>query len=482
MGELLESLQNYADSDYLPMHMPGHKRRMHDMGTAGNPYFIDITEIEGFDDLHHAKGILQKAQQRAADLYHSEETHYLVNGSTAGILSAVSGCTDFGGKILAARNSHKSVYHAILLRGLQTEYLYPQSMGNMGINGAVFPETVENALNSHPDIQAVVITSPTYDGVVSDVRKISEIVHQKSIPLIVDEAHGAHFPFSTHFPEDSVSCKADVVIHSLHKTLPALTQTACIHLNGSLINREKIRRYLSVYQTSSPSYILMAALDECVEWITGHKDAFNLFFERLHKIRKELRNMKLLKLLDIPGMDESKILVSVKETALCGQELAGILREEFHVEVEMACGTYVCAITTVMDSEENLEYLKKAFLTIDGRLFEQRPEKTSSEQKRQSVTDEVLRTEPVCTLLEAEKEEQESVSLKKAAGRISGEFVTLYPPGIPLLVPGEMITPQIQERLEQYGKDGLEVQGICKDHIRVFKRRKTGSRWERYFV
>ena len=178
MSELYESLRKYADSDCLPMHMPGHKRRM---GEMGNPYSVDITEIDGFDDLHHAEGLLLQAQKRAAGLYRSEETHYLINGSTAGILSAVSGCTTFGGTILMARNSHKSAYHAALLRGLHVSYVYPRSVGLLGINGMIFPEDVDKAFEKEPEIQAVLITSPTYDGVVSRVEEIAEIVHRHGV-------------------------------------------------------------------------------------------------------------------------------------------------------------------------------------------------------------------------------------------------------------------------------------------------------------
>ena len=195
MSELVKTLRNYADSDYLPMHMPGHKRRL-GVGEMGDPFFIDITEIEGTDNLHHAEGVLKHVQEQAAELYHSEETHYLVNGSTCGILTAISGCVSRGGTILLARNSHKSAYHGVMLRDLNVRYLYPQSTGNLGINGAIDPADVEKMLEQDPSIQAVMITSPTYDGVVSDVRKIAEITHKKGIPLIGDEAHGAHFPFS----------------------------------------------------------------------------------------------------------------------------------------------------------------------------------------------------------------------------------------------------------------------------------------------
>lgn len=455
MSRLLKSLREYADSDYLPMHMPGHKRRMEEIS---NPYFIDITEIEGFDDLHHAEGILKDAQKRAADLYHSEETHYLVNGSTAGVLAAVSGCTSFGGKILMARNCHRSAYHAVLLKNLHVEYLYPQSMGSMGINGKILPEDVENILENTPDIQAVLITSPTYDGVASDIRKIAECVHRYQIPLIVDEAHGAHFPFSGHFPEDSISCGADVVIHSLHKTLPALTQTGLIHLNGTLADRERIRKYLTVYQTSSPSYVLMAGLDICVEWIRTHSEIFEIYVKNLRHLRDGLRTMKCLELLEIPGMDESKILISLRKTEWNGQKLAEILRKEFRIEPEMACSTYVCMLTAAADTKESFTKLKNALFILDRRLFMEESEKDQKVKKM--FSDEVIKTENSCTFQEAEEAEKEWVSIDASLGRISGDFVTVYPPGIPILAPGERINMEIIERLYQYVKDRLMIHGV----------------------
>ncbi len=476
MSELLEQLKTYADSDYLPMHMPGHKRRM---GDLGNPFFIDITEIGGFDNLHHAEGILLEAQKRAANLYHSEETHYLINGSTAGILSAISGCTTFGGKILLARNSHKSAYHAVMLKGLRVEYLYPQSFVKMGINGPILSKDVENALKNQSDIQAVMITSPTYDGIVSDVREIAKIVHGYGLPLLVDEAHGAHFSFSEHFPEDSVSCGADVVIHSLHKTLPTLTQTALIHLNGSLIDREKIRKYLTVYQSSSPSYVLMASMDQCVEWISCHQEAFERFYEELSQCRRNLKSMKALKLLEAPGMDKSKILVSVKDTNISGHDLDRILREEYRIELEMACSSYVCAITTVGDIKESLERLAKALLEIDGNLQEKDTGgclqiSSGRAAAKTSGGDEVLRTQSICTIQQAEEAGKEECLLEDSFGRISGDFVTLYPPGIPILAPGEKISREIIERLKRYTKEGFEVHGICEGFLQVLKKECYG--------
>ena len=464
MGGLYDLLKKYAASDQLPMHMPGHKRRG---GRIRDPYAIDITEIHGFDNLHRAEGILLEAQRRAANLYHSEETHYLINGSTAGILAAVSGCTDFGGRLLMARNCHRSVYHGVLLRGLEAVYLYPHSADCMGINGVISPEDVDKRLTEDSEIQAAVITSPTYDGIVSDVKQIAEIVHAHGIPLIVDEAHGAHFPFSEDLPEDSVSCGADVVIHSLHKTLPSFTQTALIHLNGPLIRREKIRNYLGIYQTSSPSYVLMAGIDECINWIGSHREEMNRFLKEIRVFRNSLSGMKKLKLLEFPGMDLSRILISVREAGISGGILSDILREHFHIEVEMACSTYLCAIATVSDTEESLERLKEALLEADEMLCESAP--GNKTEQRSGCSDEVLETEAVFTLLEAEEKEAEWIRPGKAQGRISGGFAVLYPPGIPILTPGERITAEITERLVQYEKDGLEVHGIEKGKILVIK-------------
>ncbi len=472
MSELLDSLKTYADSDCLPMHMPGHKRRM---GEMGNPFFIDITEIDGFDDLHNAKGILKEAQQRAANVYHSEETHYLINGSTAGVLSAVSALVSFGGKILLARNSHKSAYHAALLRGLKIHYLYPQSIEKWGINGEILPSDVDNILQKEPEIEAVMLTSPTYDGVVSEVREIAKIAHHYGVPLIVDAAHGAHFPFSSYFPEDAVSAGADVVIHSLHKTLPSLTQTALLHLNGNRIDKEKIRNYLSIYQTSSPSYVLMASIDTCIKWAAEHRDAFESFCKRLDGLLDSLRKMHSLTLIEVPRMDATKVLISVQGLSINGLELAKILRTTYHIEVEMACSSYLCAITTVADREEDLHRLQTALLSIDKSLS-----KTETKAKKPVLkTESVLPAKSVCTLLEANEAEKELCLLSDAKGRISGDFVTLYPPGIPLLAPGEMISKEMILRIFSYQRDGFTLYGIHADSLKVLKRERE---WERYFA
>ena len=187
MATIYEKLKAYSDSDYYGFHMPGHKRKMH-MSWDADPYTVDITEIEGFDDLHHAEGILKEAQERAARIYHADETHFLVNGSTVGILSAIAGVTNKGDQILVARNCHKSVYHAIYMNELNPVYLYPRFDSELQLNIEISAEDVRRALNRYPQIRAVMIVSPTYDGIVSDVAEIAKAAHEKGLPLIVDEA------------------------------------------------------------------------------------------------------------------------------------------------------------------------------------------------------------------------------------------------------------------------------------------------------
>ena len=482
MKSLYEKLINYGTSDFYGFHMPGHKRNGEIMEN-GLPYQIDITEIEGFDDLHHARELLKEAQDRAARVYHAEETCYLINGSTSGILSGLLGCTHKGGRILAARNCHKSVYAAIYMHELDVEYIYPEYDEKTGLNGAIDADAVRRILledrSEHcgkTTISAIVITSPTYDGVVSDIRRIADTVHEFGIPLIVDEAHGAHFGFHPYFPENANQQGADVVIHSLHKTLPSLTQTALIHLNGNLINRERVRKYVHMLQTSSPSYVLMASMDECIRFLEREQDAFVLYQERLKKLRRELKKLKKLQLVETNAYDCSKIVISTKNTVK-GQEVytGKILYEElltsYHLQMEMASREYVLAMTSVCDTEEGFRRLKEALFQIDESLERKEIDNTSME---------LPRLQRVYTSAEAENlsEEKSNVEIllpKECQERISLEYAYVYPPGIPLIVPGERISKKAVELLQLYEKSGFDIEGLKQSgRIRVLKEISRG--------
>mgnify|MGYP005763088691 FL=1 len=472
---LINRLKAYKDSRIYPFHMPGHKRLQlggikGETARSGmdfpNPFFVDITEVEGFDNLHHAQGILKQSMEWAARVYGADRTWYLINGSTCGILASVCGCTRPGGHILMSRNCHKAAYHAAYINHLRTSYVYPQDLPGLGIQGGILPEDVEKALEEHRDIQAVFIVSPTYDGVVSDVSKIADIVHRKGIPLIVDEAHGAHFRFGKWFPDSALDMGADAVIQSVHKTLPSLTQTALLHIKGNYVNSRNIERYLSIFQSSSPSYVFMASIENSIfvmDRMQRERDSVQMkeYEAHLMDLRRRLASMKNLRLVDrdIVGMggvwdlDVSKIVVSTRGTALSGADLSSILREKYHLEMEMCGADYVTAITTVFDSPEGLQRLGDSLEEIDADV-------TGTPGSREDGPAVYgMRAQAQCCLREAMDSPCRPVRLKESEGQISAEFVYLYPPGIPILAPGENIARNILDVIEEYIKKGLPIQG-----------------------
>ena len=511
---LYKRLKRYSESDYYGFHMPGHKRNK-DLIKADIPYAYDITEITGFDDLHHAKEILKDEQERAARIFHAEETAFLVNGSTVGILSAILGSTQKGDRILVSRNCHKSVYHAIYMNELYAEYLYPEYDSEVELNGAVDPELVRKKLeeNAQSDceekIKAVMIVSPTYDGVLSDIEKIAEIVHEYHIPLIVDEAHGAHFGFHPYFPKNANEKGADIVIQSVHKTLPSLTQTALLHMNGEYADRESVRMYLHMLQSSSPSYILMAAIDECIDMLENNcKEVFQSYVELLENIRKKLQRLKHLQLVEAGNVeyDKSKLVISVKHVGMSGKELHQILLEKYHLEMELSAGSYVLAMTSVGDTEEGMERFVQALYEIDNEIEqnnkleqdnrikaddkrkisqndnEEKKLSNKTGEKEQPNVNNISKSSDACgkeqkvhsyQLPELEqiyqsaevakiaKEGNRTISLgyENCEGYISTEFAYLYPPGVPLVVPGERISREVSEILMQYERAGFDIEG-----------------------
>ena len=448
---LEEKLIAYSESDYYGFHMPGHKRNLALFEKENRiPYEIDITEIDGFDDLHHSEDILLDARKKAAQVFGAEESYYLINGSTVGNIAAIMSVTNKGDKILIARNNHKSVYNAVFLQELQPIYVYPEFNSEYNINGEILATDVEKILDDENDTKAVVIVSPTYEGVISDIQEIANIVHGKGIPLIVDEAHGAHLGMEEYFHRNSNVMGADIVVHSVHKTLPSLTQTGLLHVNGSLVDSEKVQRYLRMLQSSSPSYILMASIDKCVKMMDDKgKELFHCYVKHLKKLRSSLQTMKKLKIVETEVYDRSKIVISTKNTNLSGKELYRILLEQYHLQMEMSAIDYVIAMTSVGDTEVGLERLEKALLEIDKNIEE------NIENNQQYHKDNIQET-----VIEQENQQiRELPHLKHAEnGEMGSEwFYYMYPPGIPLVVPGEVITEEIKSLMKHYEQQGFMI-------------------------
>ena len=467
MKTIYERLEEYGNSDYYGFHMPGHKRNMDIPGHVAASR-IDITEIDGFDDLHHAEGALKEAQERAASLYGSECSRFLVNGSTVGILSSILGSTNKGDKILVARNCHKSVYHAIYMNELQPVYVWPGFDEETQLSAQISPEDVREALGREPQIRAVVVVSPTYDGVVSDVAGIAAAAHEKGVPLIVDEAHGAHFGFHPYFPENSNRKGADIVIHSVHKTLPALTQSALLHMNGSRASRERVEMYLHMIQSSSPSYVLMAGIDVCMDMLERRREElFGPYVERLKRAREELSSLERLRLLDIEGAEPSKIILSAAGAGMTGKELYEIFLHKYHLQMEMYSGISVTAMTSVGDIEEGFVRLKRAAAEIDtelggrgaeakDRLKKARMARGMFHLPRAPIRYISSHMERVCRGAGARR----NMPWRESIGRVSLEYAYLYPPGIPLIVPGEEITEEAAKLLDWYKEAGYRIEGL----------------------
>lgn len=475
---LYNNLKEYSQSDFYPFHMPGHKRSL-ESGALADFYQMDITEIDGFDNLHQPSSIIKDAQERAAELYHSEETYFLINGSTVGILSAVSAVAGKAKCLIIARNCHKAVYHAAFLNRLKLYYIYPESIEEYGIAGSVQPEKLRDMIEKilskkrtgkkmpSEVIAGIVITSPTYEGIVSDVKKIAEVAHSYGLPLIVDQAHGAHFGIHSSYPESAVTEGADLVVHSMHKTLPAPTQTALIHRNGVLTDKELLKKYLRIFQSSSPSYLLMTGIDEAVRIVSkeGYGRLEKLFQRRV-RLMKEIKNCVYIQI--CPYTEPGRLVIFIKNRVMTGHLLYEMLRMEYHLQMEMEAGNYVIAILSMMDRNEGFERLSRALIEIDAMLV--KGEKNiESKREKEKLPDLNLYPKVRLDLWKAYQAPYEEIEIEKAQGRIAAEFISLYPPGIPLLVPGEVWNQKMVHAVLSYQEEGYVIQGICNNKIKVLE-------------
>lgn len=466
MESLDQKLSAYREKDIYPMHMPGHKRN-EEMFTMANPYGLDITEIDGFDNLHDATGIIKVSMEKAASLYQSEETYYLVNGSTVGLLAGIMAATKKGDRILVARNCHKAVYHAMYLHELEPVYLYPEYLSSFDCYGAVTVDSVRKALGLEQGIRLIVITSPTYEGVVSDIEGIVKVAHERNIPVLVDEAHGAHFGFHHAFPQNGIKKGADLVIHSLHKTMPSFTQTALLHRNGTLVNKYQVKKYLSMLQSSSPSYLLMASIDACINRVEKEqKKLFNKYDIVLASFYERMKQLNVLQILTEEIVEEescetfaeirkdpSKLIISTKASNVTGAWLYNELLVNYKIQLEMASKNYVIAMTSICDTQEGMTRLEDALLSIDRQLMKK--------EKEDDVTMVIPHPTRRMNSYEVEEYTTRIVPIENSIGEIAAEYVYLYPPGIPLLVPGEEVSKELVQEFRSYKKLGLELKGLA---------------------
>lgn len=452
----------------IPFHMPGHKRT--DLGTFFGIEKMDITEITDYDNLHEPEGIIRESMNRVKNIFKSKESWYLVGGSTLGILIAISSVCRQGDKILIGRNCHKAVYNCIRLLQLEAVYCYADISSDYDICMDMKAEIVEEKLKQNPDIKAVVVTSPTYEGVVSDISAIKGIIRPYNIPLIVDEAHGAHLIFHEYFPQSATECGADLVIQSTHKTLPSFTQTAVLHLCSDLISKEQVEEMIDIYETSSPSYLLMASAEYGIMYMKENTEQLTEYVDNLINFRKKCEQLKKIELLNREKLncfdyDNGKLVFSVRNAGVNGKELFSLLYKNYHIELEMENLTYGIAMTSVCDSKENFDKLWKAISEIDDMC----QKKSNIKKNINAVNISNISIPKIMESWQCRGKELEKVSLKEGVGKISAKYVMIYPPGVPILVPGEKILKETVENISQYLYNGYNVLGLSEESLIVLK-------------
>lgn len=410
--------------DKYPFHMPGHKRNDR-FGIVGAN--IDVTEIDGLDNLHNAADSILDIENKLTSIYRAKKSFLLVNGSTVGILSAIHSVCNRGDKIIIARNCHKSVYNACMLLDLRVKFIEPDFDFVDGYYTRISQSAVDRAYLEHSDASAIVITSPTYEGNISNITS--------PLPLIIDAAHGAHLGLA-YFPAYP---RADIVVSSLHKTLPALTQTAVLNVyNEEYIARAK--HFLDIFQSSSPSYVLMNSVDVCTDYVINNKSDFDDYYSRLADFRcNDLYSLRL-KFTD----DPSKLVISTANTNITGVELADMLRNDYNIEVEMASLTYVILMTSVGDEQSAFDDLREALISIDDNLM-------------QSANDIAIKPPVPEDLVVLSSSDGVPTDIDIAVGRVSAEFVYAYPPDIPILAPGERISSDTVKYIKKAISLGVNI-------------------------
>ena len=462
---LKDYLKKYS-KDIYPMHMPGHKGGRYRL--LKDFYQLDVTEVPGTDHLYQANSILKESMDRMSDFYGTTKTVFLVNGSTVGILSAMGGLHVAGDEILIARNCHQSVYNGLSLYGLKPIYVYPR-MTEHGLIGGIDPEEVRKILEANPRIVSFVMTSPTYDGFLSDIKAIHGVCRRYNVLLIVDEAHGAHLPYSKQLPPSALEWGAEVVVHSLHKTMPAITGVGLLHLNLPKSDEAAVVNELALLQTSSPSYIMMANADACVQNLGKKQDLWTDLLKEIKELNQRLDKMKKLRPIHdyssinaaVSATDPLKSIVVTGNSPVSGHDLERQLRYNHHIQMELSDTLHTLGIITVADNSKSLKRYGTSLIKLDRKV----PKLKNSPQTFRFPKG----AEQVKLPFEVKDSPYERVPLKEADGLIAAANITPYPPGIPIVVQGEKIDSHMIAYVEHWLSKGLDVPGVEDGCVKCIK-------------
>ncbi|HET9341768.1 MAG TPA: aminotransferase class I/II-fold pyridoxal phosphate-dependent enzyme [Candidatus Eremiobacteraceae bacterium] len=471
-----DALRDYVDSGTHSFHTPGHKqgagmhKRLRDF-IGDNVLSIDLTQIRGLDDLNQPEGPILEAMRLAALAYGADYSYFLVNGSTAGNQAMLMTSLRPDDAVLLPRNSHKSATSALIMSATRPIYMAPEVDHDLHVDHAVTAETVERSLEEHPEVKAVFVTSPTYYGATADLKAIEQLVHARGKLLLVDEAWGPHLHFHPELPPSATSVGADACVNSTHKLLAGMSQASMLHTVGSRIDQGRLRSTLRIFQSTSPQLVLLASLDVCrMQMATEGKALLAGALALARDVRRRLNEIPGVYCMGpdqigkpgVAGYDETRIVITVKDLGYTGYEAERILRLRYNVQVELADLFNVVALVTLGDTKESTDALVNA---VQELAREDRPidiySPTGVLEKRLKRGSYKIPPIPelVVTPREAFLRDYVEVPFKKSAGRVCAEVVTPYPPGIPILCPGERITQETIEYLRLELKAGVHIQG-----------------------
>lgn len=464
---LLSGLLEYIARNPIQFHIPGHKQ-----GAGMAPEFrdfvgrnalaMDLVNIAPMDDLHHPHGIIKAAQDLAAKAFGADHTLFSVQGTSGAVITMILACVGPGEKILIPRNVHRSVLTGVMLSGAVPVFMTPEIDEELGVAHGVSVATVRRTVGEHPDARALLVINPTYFGITSDLREIVGVAHKLNIPVLVDEAHGAHLYFHPELPVSAMAAGADLAATSVHKLGGSLTQSSVLNLKEGLVSMQRVQSVFSMLTTTSTSYLLLASLDAARKQLALHgQEMLGKAIRLANWARRKINSTTGLWCLGPEtigvrsssyGYDPTKLCISVKGLGLTGVEVERMLRDEFRIEVELADLYNILAIITLGDCPRTVESLVNALQRIAVRTGVRRPRKVHV--RLPDLPELAL------TPREAFYKRSESVPLTDSAGRIAAESVMVYPPGIPILMPGEWITQRNIDYVIEHLEAGLPVQGL----------------------
>jgi arginine decarboxylase len=464
---LFTGLLEHIKNNPIQFHIPGHKK-----GAGMDPEFrnfigdnalaIDLINIGPLDDLHQPKGIIKRAQDLAAEAFGADHTFFSVQGTSGAIMTMIMAVCGPGDKIIVPRNVHKSVMSAIIFSGATPIFIHPEIDKELGISHGITIDAVEKALEQHPDAKGLFVINPTYFGIAADLKKIVEVAHSYGVPVLVDEAHGVHIHFHDKLPLSAMQAGADMAATSVHKLGGSMTQSSILNVREGLVSANRVQAILSMLTTTSTSYLLLASLDVARKRLaTEGYELLEKTIQLAEKTRKAINQIDFLYCVgeEILGSnatydyDPTKLIISVKELGITGYDVEKWLREKYNIEVELSDLYNILCLITPGDTERETEILVKALQDLSNEFRHQAVAGT----KPNVLLPEI----PVLALTprDAFYAETEVVPFEESAGRIIAEFIMVYPPGIPIFIPGEIITEDNLNYIKKNLEVGLPVQG-----------------------